>query len=59
LEEPCTGPRVYNPKEKAFGTCCSNYQTPYIVMNAAIGAKEKDILSAVDRFEKAHKQLVK
>lgn len=54
-----TGPRVYNPKEKAFGTCCSNYQTPYIVMNAAIGAKEKDILSAVDRFEKAYKQIVK
>ncbi|MFX0138184.1 MAG: O-phosphoseryl-tRNA(Sec) selenium transferase [Candidatus Hodarchaeota archaeon] len=54
-----TGPRVYNPKEKAFGTCCSNYHTPYIVMNAAIGAKEKDILSAVDRFEKAYKQIVK
>lgn len=54
-----TGPRVYNPKEKAFGTCCSNYQTPYIVMNAAIGAKEKDILSAVERFEKAYKQIVK
>ncbi len=53
-----TGPRVYNPQEKAFGTCCSNYQTPYIVMNAAIGAKEKDIVSAVERFEKAYKQIV-
>jgi len=52
-----TGPRVYNPQEKAFGTCCSNYQTPYIVMNAAIGAKEKDIVSAVERFEKAYKQI--
>ncbi|MFX0104011.1 MAG: O-phosphoseryl-tRNA(Sec) selenium transferase, partial [Candidatus Hodarchaeota archaeon] len=54
-----TGPRVYNPKEKPFGTCCKNYQTPYIVMNAAIGAKRKDILSAVERFEKAYKQIVK
>lgn len=53
-----TGPRVYNPKEKAFGTCCNNYPTPYIVMNAAIGATEKDILSAVERFEKAYKQIV-
>ncbi|MFX1327386.1 MAG: O-phosphoseryl-tRNA(Sec) selenium transferase [Promethearchaeota archaeon] len=54
-----TGPRVYNPKEKSFGTCCSNYSTPYIVMNAAIGANEKDILIAVERFEKAYKQVVK
>jgi O-phospho-L-seryl-tRNASec:L-selenocysteinyl-tRNA synthase len=53
-----TGPRVYNPKEKAFGTCCSNYPTPYIVMNAAIGATEKDINSAVERFEKAYNQRV-
>ncbi|MFX1301818.1 MAG: O-phosphoseryl-tRNA(Sec) selenium transferase [Promethearchaeota archaeon] len=53
-----TGPRVYNPQEKAFGTCCDNYQTPYIVMNAAIGAKENDILSAVERFEKAYNQIV-
>jgi len=53
-----TGPRVYNPKEKAFGTCCNNYQTPYIVMNAAIGANENDIISAVERFEKAYNQIV-
>ena len=53
-----TGPRVYNPKEKAFGTCCKNYPTPYIVMNAAIGATEKDIISAVERFEKAYNQIV-
>jgi len=52
-----TGPRVYNPKEKAFGTCCENYPTPYIVMNAAIGSKTKDITSAVERFEKAYKQI--
>jgi O-phospho-L-seryl-tRNASec:L-selenocysteinyl-tRNA synthase len=53
-----TGPRVYNPKQKAFGTCCSDYPTPYIVMNAAIGATEKDIISAVERFEKAYNQIV-
>ncbi len=52
-----TGPRVYNPKEKAFGTCCENYHTPYIVMNAAIGSKTKDITSAVERFEKAYFQI--
>jgi len=52
-----TGPRVYNPKEKSFGTCCENYTTPYIVMNAAIGSKTKDITSAVERFEKAYIQI--
>ncbi len=54
-----TGPRVYNPNENEFGTCCRNYPTPYIVMNAAIGAKEEDIISAVERFEKAYNQIVK
>jgi O-phospho-L-seryl-tRNASec:L-selenocysteinyl-tRNA synthase len=53
-----TGPRVYNPKANAFGTCCNDYPTPYIVMNAAIGAEEKDIVSAVERFEKAYTQIV-
>jgi len=52
-----TGPRVYNPKEKSFGTCCENYPTPYIVMNAAIGSKTKDITSAVERLEKAYLQI--
>ncbi|MFX1340781.1 MAG: O-phosphoseryl-tRNA(Sec) selenium transferase [Promethearchaeota archaeon] len=55
-----TGPRVYysgKPDETVFGTCCKSYPTPYIVMNAAIGAKEEDILSAVERFEKAYKQV--
>ncbi|MFX1370423.1 MAG: O-phosphoseryl-tRNA(Sec) selenium transferase [Promethearchaeota archaeon] len=54
-----TGPRVFNPNEKVFGTCCSNYNTPYIIMNAAIGATENDILSAVERFKKAYKQIVR
>jgi O-phospho-L-seryl-tRNASec:L-selenocysteinyl-tRNA synthase len=53
-----TGPRVYNPEESVFGTCCADYKTPYIVLNAAIGAKSKDIISAVERFEKAYSQVV-
>lgn len=53
-----TGPRVYNPEESTFGTCCANYTTPYIVLNAAIGAKSQDINSAVERFEKAYSQVV-
>ena len=48
-----TGPRVYNPKEEVFGTCTSDYTTPYIVMNAAIGASTEDIILSVERFEKA------
>jgi O-phospho-L-seryl-tRNASec:L-selenocysteinyl-tRNA synthase len=48
-----TGPRVYNPKEDVFGTCTSDYTTPYIVMNAAIGASTEDIILSVERFEKA------
>lgn len=52
-----TGPRVYNPKESIFGTCCEDYNTPYIVLNAAIGAKSQDIISAVNRFEKAYFQV--
>jgi len=52
-----TGPRVYNPSEKMFGTCCKSYKTPYIVMNAAIGASREDIITAVNRFEKAYQQI--
>ena len=54
-----TGPRVYNPKDDSFGTCCDNYPTPYIVMNAAIGANTTDINSAIERFEKAYEQITK
>jgi O-phospho-L-seryl-tRNASec:L-selenocysteinyl-tRNA synthase len=52
-----TGPRVYNPRENSFGTCCENYPLPYIVMNAAIGATIKDITLAVERFETAYTQV--
>jgi O-phospho-L-seryl-tRNASec:L-selenocysteinyl-tRNA synthase len=54
-----TGPRVYNPREKVFGTCCEDYNQPYIVMNAAIGAQSKDILLAIERLEKAYSQIRK
>ena len=52
-----TGPRVYDPNQSRFGTCCDNYPTPYIVMNAAIGATKDDILKAVERLEKAYNQI--
>ena len=52
-----TGPRVYNPEEKIFGTCCADFTTPYIVLNAAIGVNSNDIISAVERFEKAYNQI--
>jgi len=54
-----TGPRVYNPTLNTFGTCCEDYKIPYIVMNAAIGAKSEDILLAVKRLEKAYSQILK
>ncbi|TFG08452.1 MAG: O-phosphoseryl-tRNA(Sec) selenium transferase [Promethearchaeota archaeon] len=54
-----TGPRVYDPRQNKFGTCCDDYPTPYIVMNAAIGATSKDIISAVQRLEKVYTQIVK
>ncbi|TFG26396.1 MAG: O-phosphoseryl-tRNA(Sec) selenium transferase [Promethearchaeota archaeon] len=52
-----TGPRVYNPSKKMFGTCCKSYKIPYIVMNAAIGASKEDIITAVNRLEKAYQQI--
>ena len=42
---------------KVFGTCSTEYITPYIVMNAAIGASSEDIISAVERFGKAYDQI--
>jgi len=52
-----TGPRVYDPEQKEFGTCAKEYPTPYIVMNAAIGSTRKDIDTAVNRLEKAYHQI--
>ena len=53
-----TGPRVYNPDDNNFGVCCDDYPTPYIVMNAGIGAEPNDIINAVERFEKAYTQII-
>jgi len=53
-----TGPRVYNPFENNFGVCCDDYHTPYIVMNAAIGATKRDIIKAVEMFVKAYNQIL-
>lgn len=53
-----TGPRVYDPRKNKFGACCDAYSIPYIVMNAAIGATKEDILSAMERLEKAYHQVV-
>ncbi len=52
-----TGPRVVDPSNQSFGSCCENYPTPYIVLNAAIGAKAADIINAMDKFEKAFEQI--
>jgi O-phospho-L-seryl-tRNASec:L-selenocysteinyl-tRNA synthase len=52
-----TGPRVFDPTKGDFGTCCNEYSTPYIVMNAAIGVHSTDIISAVEKFKKAHDQV--
>ncbi|TXT67289.1 MAG: O-phosphoseryl-tRNA(Sec) selenium transferase [Promethearchaeota archaeon] len=52
-----TGPRVYDPSQKQFGTCINNYPIPYIVMNAAIGSTEHDIERAVERLERAYYQI--
>ncbi|MFO8020352.1 MAG: O-phosphoseryl-tRNA(Sec) selenium transferase [Promethearchaeia archaeon] len=54
-----TGPRVYNPDEKMFGFCCEDYPYPYIVMNAAIGSRKSDILTAIERLKKAYAQVKK
>ncbi len=54
-----TGPRVFNPKESSFGTCCINYHSPYITMNSAIGVTSEDIYNAVSRLKKAYTQFLK
>ena len=49
-----TGPRVL--EETDFGVCCERYHSPYITMNAAIGAAEADILQATATLEKVLKK---
>ncbi|MBD3255063.1 MAG: O-phosphoseryl-tRNA(Sec) selenium transferase [Candidatus Lokiarchaeota archaeon] len=52
-----TGPRVYNSYENPFGISCENYPTPYIVMNAAIGASSEDVVNAIEKLKKAFFQI--
>ena len=52
-----TGPRVVNPKKQNFGPSIDNFQHPYLVMNAAIGSRDTDIIGAVNQLKKAFKQI--
>ncbi|TFG17187.1 MAG: O-phosphoseryl-tRNA(Sec) selenium transferase [Promethearchaeota archaeon] len=52
-----TGPRVVNSTKTDFGTSTKGYPYPYIVVNAAIGAQKEDILEAVEKLEKAYRQV--
>ncbi len=48
-----TGPRVVDPRETSWGACVEGYPTPYLSMNAAIGATEIDIIGAINALIKA------
>lgn len=52
-----TGPRVVIPEEKDFGSSSKNYPYPYVVMNAAIGSKQSDIIGAVKQLGRAFSQI--
>ncbi len=45
-----TGPRAINAGD--YGSCIDNYPHSYIVMNAAIGASENDIIKATTKLYK-------
>jgi len=47
-----TGPRALDPRENSWGTCVEGYPTPYITINAAIGASEQDISGAVTALDR-------
>ena len=48
------GPRALGPRD--WGTCCREYRTAYITMNAAIGSKRRDVEEAVRRLDQALRQ---
>jgi O-phospho-L-seryl-tRNASec:L-selenocysteinyl-tRNA synthase len=50
-----TGPRVVFPGE--FGSCTDAYPTPYMTVNAGIGAKRRDFELLLDRLETLFTQL--
>ncbi len=47
-----TGPRVVDPRDNSWGTCVEGYPTPYLSMNAAIGATENDVTGAINALNK-------
>ncbi len=47
-----TGPRVVDPRDTSWGACVEGYPTPYLSMNAAIGATENDIVGAINALNK-------
>ncbi len=47
-----TGPRVVDPREKSWGACVEGYPSPYLSMNAAVGATENDIIGAINALNK-------
>ena len=47
-----TGPRVVDPREASWGSCVEGYPTPYLSINAAIGATESDVLGAINALER-------
>ncbi|MEM2985373.1 MAG: hypothetical protein QXL24_09130, partial [Candidatus Jordarchaeaceae archaeon] len=49
-----TGPRALGPA--SYGSCCREYRTAYITMNAAIGTRKEDIEKALQKLEEALKQ---
>jgi O-phospho-L-seryl-tRNASec:L-selenocysteinyl-tRNA synthase len=51
-----TGPRAYE-KGGTWGACYDNYPHDYLCLNAAIGSQQLDITTAIERFEKALKQV--
>ncbi len=52
-----TGPRIVDPRENSYGCCSELLKTPYVVMNAAIGASSVEIEKAVEKLGKAIDEL--
>ncbi len=50
-----TGPRALAPMD--FGTCCKEYPTSYVTINAAIGSLRRDVDLALARLEEAVAQV--
>jgi O-phospho-L-seryl-tRNASec:L-selenocysteinyl-tRNA synthase len=54
-----TGPRVVDPTQNTFGASTEGLKTPYIVMNAAIGADSDHIKMSIEKLRVALKQVSK